>query len=121
MSVHSFIEGLKKSKLLGCKCIECNRMMAPPRMVCTGCGSTNLEEYCFEGKGTIKTKTIIYVPLKKFRDLNPYTVGIVALNEGPNITGLILGENESIKIDDKVEVVCFDEGEGKVLAFKLLD
>jgi hypothetical protein len=115
------MEGLKESKLLGCKCVECNKIMAPPRMVCTGCGSTNLEEYCFEGKGTIKTKTIIYVPLTKFKDLTPYTVGIVELDESPNITGLILGENESIKIGDRVEVVYLDEWEGKVLTFKLLD
>jgi uncharacterized OB-fold protein len=37
------------------------------------------------------------------------------------ITGLIPGDNESIKIGDKVEAVYLDEGEEKILAFKKID
>lgn len=121
MSVHSFMEGLKESKLLGCACGGCDNLMLPPRMICTKCGSTNLKEYCFDGKGTIKTKTIIYVPLTKFQDLSPYTVGIIELDEGPMITGMVLGEVDEIKIGDRVEAVYIDEGEEKLLAFTVTD
>ena len=64
---------------------------------------------------------MIHVPLTKFKDLNPYTVGIVDLDEDPSITGLILGDNESIEIGDRVKVVYLDEGEDKILAFKKID
>lgn len=117
----NFKEGLKKEQLLGCKCIECEKLMAPPRMICIKCGSTELEAYYLKEKGIIKTKTVIHVPLTKFKDLNPYTVGIVDLEEGPSITGLILGDNESIKIGDRVKVVYLDKGEDKILAFKKSD
>lgn len=121
MSVNSFREGLKESKLLGCVCEGCDNLMLPPRMICNKCGSTDLKEHCFDGKGTIKTKTTIYVPLTKFQDLSPYTVGIIELDEGPSITGMILGEIDKIKIGAKVEAVYLDEGDGKILAFKLVD
>ena len=121
MSVHSFREGLKESKLQGCSCGNCDNLMLPPRMICPKCGSTDLNEYCFEGKGAIKTKTIVYVPLTRFQDLSPYTVGIIELDEGPMITGMVLGEADKINIGDRVEAVYIDEGEEKLLAFKLAD
>ena len=118
LSVFNFKESLKKEQLLGCKCIECKIIMAPPRMICTNCGSSEVEAFRLNERGTIKTKTVIHVPLTKFKDFNPYTVGIVDLDEGPSITGLILGDNETIEIGDKVKVVYLDEGEEKILAFK---
>ena len=62
--------------------------------------------------------TVVRVPLTRFQDLSPYGVGIIKLDEGPLITGMILGEIENIKIGDRVEAVYLDEGEDKVLAFK---
>ena len=119
MSVHSFKKGLKDSKLIGSVCEVCNNFMLPPRMICTKCGSTDLKEHCFDGNGTIKTKTVVYVPLTKFQELSPYTVGIVELDEGPMITGMILGDIDKISIGDRVEAVYLDEGEEKLLAFKM--
>ena len=120
MSVSSFKAGLKESKLEGCICEDCNKMMLPPRLICPDCGSTNLKEHCFDGKGVIRTKTVVHVPLSKFQDLSPYTVGIIELDEGPMITGMILGEVDKIKIGDRVEAVYMDEGEDKLLAFKVV-
>jgi len=94
--------------------------MLPPRLICTKCGSTNLKEHCFEGKGTIKTKTVVHVPLSKFQDLSPYTVGIIELDEGPMITGMVLGDIDKIKIGDRVEAVYMEEGEEVILAFKVV-
>lgn len=120
MSVHSFKEGLKEFKLKGCICENCKNQMLPPRMICTKCGSTDLKEHCFDGKGTIKTKTVIYVPLTKFQELSPYTVGIIELEDGVMITGMVLGEIDKINIGDRVEAVYLDEGEEKLLAFKVV-
>lgn len=121
MSVSGFKEGLKVSELRGSLCEECENLMLPPRIICNRCGSTNLKEFCIEGKGRIKTKTVIYVPLTKFQDLCPYTVGIIELDEGPMITGMIIGDIKNVKIGNKVEAVYLDEEEEKILAFKVID
>jgi uncharacterized OB-fold protein len=120
MSVSSFKAGLKESKLKGCVCEECKNLILPPRLICTKCGSTNLTEQCFNGKGAIRTKTVIHVPLSKFQDLSPYTVGIIELDEGPMITGMVLGDIDKIKIGDRVEAVYMEEGEEVILAFKVV-
>jgi uncharacterized OB-fold protein len=118
MSVHDFREALKDSELLGCVCCECGKNMLPPRLVCCECGSTELEEHRFEGKGVIKTITIVRVPLTRFKELCPYGVGIIELDEGPMITGMIIGDLDKLEIGDQVEAVYLDEGEEKLLAFK---
>jgi uncharacterized OB-fold protein len=48
-------------------------------------------------------------------------VGIIELEQGPMITGLIIGEVEKIKIGDKVEAVYIDEAGERVLAFKVVN
>ena len=121
MSVFSFKQGLKDGKLLGCICEDCNNKMLPPRMICSKCGSTKLKEHCFDGKGVIKTKTVIHVPLSKFQDIGPYTVGIIKLDEGPMITGMVVGDPDTVKIGDKVEADYIDIGEERILAFKKSD
>jgi uncharacterized OB-fold protein len=120
MSVNSFKAGLKESKLKGCVCEDCETLMLPPRLICNKCGSTNLKEHCFNGKGTIKTKTVVHVPLSKFQDLSPYMVGIIELDEGPLITGMVLGDIDKIKIGDRVEAFYMNEGEETILAFKVI-
>jgi uncharacterized OB-fold protein len=79
MSVYSFKEGLKESKLKGCICVDCNKSMLPPRMICSDCGSLDLKEHFFIGKGILKTKTVVRVPLTRFQELCPYMVGIIEL------------------------------------------
>jgi uncharacterized protein len=121
LSVNHFKEGLKVSELRGCVCEGCGNLLLPPRLICNKCGESTLKEQCFIGKGTIKTKTVVRVPLTKFQDLCPYVVGIIELEQGPMITGLIIGEVEKIKIGDKVEAVYIDEAGERVLAFKVVN
>jgi len=117
MSVYEFKEGLKESKLKGRKCNSCGSLMLPPRRICPRCGTTDLNMYEFTGEGVLKTKTMIYMSLPRFAELSPYSVGIVQLDEGPTISGMILGEVDKIKIGDRVKAVYLDEGSERILAF----
>jgi uncharacterized OB-fold protein len=121
MSVFSFKEGLKESRLKGCICESCDNLILPPRIICNECGSTELKEHCFDGKGVIKAKTVVRVPLTKFQDLCPYSVGIIELDEGPMVTGMILGDVDDIKIGDRVIAFYMDVEEEKVLAFTVVN
>ncbi len=114
-SVSKFWEGVDNEELKGCECSMCGKLMLPARIICPDCGSTNLEGKRYEGKGSLKTKTVIHVSLPKFQKMAPHGVGIIDLDEGVSISGLLLGDPE---IGDRVEVVYFEyEGE-KILAFK---
>lgn len=112
--VSKFWEGVSNKELKGCSC-SCGKMILPARMICPDCGSTDLSSMQYRGKGVVKTKTMIYVPLPRFKEMCPYSVGIIDLEEGVSISGMLLDDPE---IGQKVEAVYLEDGESKLLAFK---
>jgi uncharacterized OB-fold protein len=117
-TVNWFRELLNEDHLVGVRCKSCGELMLPPRMICKNCGSTDLEEYEFKGTGKVKTSTTIYVPLTRFQEISPHSVGIVEMDEGVSISGLILSEGKEPKIGEKVEAIFFKNEDQTVLAFK---
>jgi uncharacterized OB-fold protein len=113
--VSKFWEGVSNEELKGCRCKSCGKMMLPPRMICPDCGSTELVNTSYKGTGVVKTKTVIHVPLPRFQNMTPYSVGIIDLEEGVSISGMLLDDPE---IGQKVEAVYLEDGEQKLLAFK---
>ena len=113
--VSKFWEGVSNEELKGCSCGSCGKKMLPPRMICPDCGSTELVTKQYKGTGVVKTKTKIYVPLPRFQKMSPYSVGIIDLDEGVSISGMLLDNPE---IGQKVEAVYLEDGEDKLLAFK---
>ncbi len=117
-TVNWFRENLSKDHLMGSKCTSCGKFMLPPRPLCPECGSTNLEAYKYKGTGTLKTNTMIHVPLTRFQEICPYIVGIVELDECVDISGLILCDEKGIQIGEKMEAVYLKNEDQTVLAFK---
>ena len=113
--VSKFWEGVNNEKLKGCKCDSCGKLMLPARMICPECGSRELTTTSYGGKGVVKTKTVIHVPLPRFQKITPYSVGIIELEEGVSISGMLVDDPE---IGENVEVVYIEDGEQKLLAFK---
>jgi len=83
----TYSDALKKNQLLGLKCQGCGAVTCPPKMVCQHCAGSDQEIVELSGKGEIKTFTITYVaPLGREVEA-PYTILMVALEEGPWISG----------------------------------
>ena len=94
----TYSNALKKNKLLGLKCHACGTVTCPPKMVCQACASSDQESVELSGKGEIKTFTTTFVA-PQGRDVEvPYTIVMVALDEGPWISGN-LNEMDPQKID----------------------
>jgi uncharacterized OB-fold protein len=100
--------------LIGKKCPTCSSLYFPSRDVCLKCGSIEMQEHKFIGKGTIATFTIIRTPIvdpeeeisEKFSRSIPYNLAIIQLEEGPLLTSEIVDcTPDKIKIGEKVEVV----------------
>lgn len=117
-TVNWFRDNLNKDHLVGVRCKSCGELMLPPRMICKNCGSTDLDEYEFKGTGKVKAITTIYVPLTRFQEISPHHVGIVEMDEGVSVSGLILSEGSVPKIGDNVEAIFFKNEDQTVLAFK---
>jgi len=97
--IESFYKFVGEGKLMGAKCNKCGEVMLPPRPVCTNCYSKDLSWVELKGSGKLLTYTVIHVAPKQFEALAPYPVGIVKLDEGPQLLGMIRGvELDKIKV-----------------------
>jgi len=114
-TVQSYMDGLRSGTLKGSRCLRCGKQMLPPRPVCPGCGSTMLEWVTFGGSGTVAAVTTIRVPLTRFSDRGDYSVGIVTLDEGVHISGLLTGED--VQIGSRVKAAYEQVGESPLLVF----
>ncbi len=116
---------LKKSRycLVGTRCTTCNSVFFPSRHFCPECRRKGrIEEFSFSGNGKIVSKTVIRIPPEGFEKYSPYTVAIIRLDEGTNITGQVVGDVDSVKVGDRVRAVfrkTCENGRGGLIHYGL--
>ena len=104
-TIESFYNFAKEGKLMAAKCNKCGTLLLPPRPVCTNCLSEDFEWVELKRRGKLLTYTVIYVAPPQFQSMTPYAVGIVKLEDGPNLPGMIRDiEPEEIKVGMEVKV-----------------
>lgn len=123
-----FYKYLEQRKLMGTQCVSCKKVYLPPRPLCTDCFADDMEWVELSGRGTLQAFTSITVGPTFMVELghdrkNPYCCGIVALEEGPQVSGQILGINpqepESIKIGTPLTLEIMQTGEADTFQFWL--
>jgi len=90
------------------QCLNCNTVIFYPRAHCTGCTSGKLEWKKSKGQGTVYSFSIVrqsYHPF--FRNLVPYVVAWIDMDEGPRILSNVVGladPGKDLAIGEKVQV-----------------
>ena len=105
-TIEQFYKFASERKLMAAKCKKCGTMLLPPRPMCTKCFSSDLEWVELENEGKLLTYTVIHVSPKQFESFVPYSVGIVELEDGLKLPGMIRGvepEKISVGMDLKVD------------------
>ncbi len=103
-----FWQATKTRELKYQKCDDCGTVVFYPRRHCTGCTGGSLSWHVASGKGTVYTYSVVrqsYHPF--FRNLIPYAVAWIDLDEGPRILSNIVGVDDplsDIEIGQRVEV-----------------
>ena len=92
--------------LVGEVCPHCDSKIFPPRDVCPYCGQEAKTRFAFSGKGKIYSYTIMRDAPAGYEENLPYTVAVVALEEGPMVTAQLtdLGD-QPVEIGMPVEMV----------------
>nr|MDO8115218.1 Zn-ribbon domain-containing OB-fold protein [Candidatus Sigynarchaeota archaeon] len=104
----NYLNFLNEKKLMGSKCKKCGHVDLPPRKICSKCLSSDTGWIDLTNlSGKLSTFSCVYVGTKRFLDRgfdqkNPYAFGVVTLENGAAITGLLQGVDpkkpETIKI-----------------------
>ena len=98
-TIEQFYKFLSQQKLKAGRCLKCGKIHLPPRPMCDNCFSQDFEWLQISGKGKLVTYTVIHVAPQQFQVLAPYAVGIVELENGLKIPGMIQGTTqEHLKI-----------------------
>jgi len=104
-TIESFYKFVSERKIMAAKCSECGTLLLPPRPVCTKCLSTDFKWVELKGKGKLLSYTVIHVSPVQFESMTPYTVGIVELEDGPHLPGMIRDvETEKIRVGMDLKV-----------------
>ena len=90
------------------RCLECGQAHFYPRAICPHCRSGKLEWIDAAGTGTVYSFTIVHrAPSPAFAADVPYTVALVALDEGPHLmTNIVDCPPGDVAIGMKV-AACF--------------
>lgn len=96
------------------RCRDCAGLQYYPRVVCTHCGSTDLDSQPVAGNGTVYSYTVVCADLRQ--DEEPYVVAIVELAEGPRLLSRIVDcEPAAVRCDMSVRL-RFRAADGQSLA-----
>ena len=93
--------------LVGRHCRTCDTKYFPPVPLCPKCRrKTDFVDSQLSGLGKIYSYTIIHDPPAGFKDLAPYVLALVRLDEGPLVLSQIVEvDSELLKIGMSVQVV----------------
>lgn len=104
-TIESFYKYVSEGKLMAAKCSHCGALQLPPRPMCTKCFSTDFEWVESAKMGKLLTYTVIHVSPVQFQSMVPYAVGIVRLQNGLNLPGMIHDvKPEEIKVGMELKV-----------------
>ena len=108
--------GLREGKLLIQKCRSCSTHRHPPGPLCHVCHEDGHEWIEASGRGTVWSHSVVHEPLDGWPGEVPYTVVIVALEEGVKIvSNLAEGSHEAVRIGAPVVLTIEKNAVGAVL------
>ena len=90
-TVESFYKFVREKKIMGAECNKCGTLILPPRPMCPKCFSKDLKWKESPLKGKLLTYTVIHVSPQQFQTMAPYAVGIIELENGAQLPGMIKG------------------------------
>jgi len=88
-TIEQFYRNINQGKLLGGKCRKCATVYLPPRPMCGNCYSKEFDWIEIPTKGKLSTYTVIHIAPAQFQSMAPYAIGIVQLENGLKLPGMI--------------------------------
>lgn len=88
-TIEQFYKFLSQGKLMAGKCMYCGKIHLPPRPLCDKCFHQTFTWTEVVPKGKLLTYTVIHIAPPQFQDMAPYAVGIIQLENGAKLPGMI--------------------------------
>jgi uncharacterized OB-fold protein len=107
-----FWDALAEGRFVVPRCEECGEHFWYPRRFCPFCASTSIAWPEVSGRATLYSFTVIRKGQGPYRDVGPYVLAIVELEEGPRLMTNVLGvDPEAVRVGQALRVVLDPAGE----------
>ncbi len=108
-----FWEGCREHELRFQQCKDCHHVRWPPSVLCPQCHGTEINWLTARGTGRVYTFTVYHQAFHPgFANELPYTVAVVAMDEGPHLlTNIVDCPPDKVECDMPVEVTWKDVNE----------
>ncbi len=107
-NTEEYWENVKAGRLTYQQCSDCDAVVFTPRLLCTTCGSSNLERKESAGTGEVYTFSVVRQNRNPaFADLGAYALAWIDLDEGFRMLSNVVGvENPStdVHVGQRVQV-----------------
>lgn len=115
-----FVELRDNKKIMGTKCLLCNKVYLPPQSVCGECFGRIDEWVELSGKGTLMSYTVVYQAEESQPAPTPFAYGIIRLDGADTGLTHLLGEVDfdKIRIGMRMEPVFKAKPVGNMLDIK---
>jgi len=80
-AISRFLNELKKGRLIGRKCNNCNRILVPPRVYCDICFRPTNEWVYVKDEGIVTTAVISYITVDARKAEKEQVVGVIQLED----------------------------------------
>jgi uncharacterized OB-fold protein len=112
----AFREHLKGGRFMIQKCGQCGAFVFYPRLLCTGCGASDLKWQEAKGEGTVYSTTTVR---RKPDQGGDYNVAIVELAEGPRLMSKVVDVPPAeVAIGMPVRAAIDQTANGPLLVFR---
>jgi uncharacterized OB-fold protein len=104
-----FLQELKKGRIIGRTCIQCDRVIVPPRMFCEYCYKPTNEWIYLKDTGIVETYSISYIDPNARKIEVPILIGVISIDGASPQHGFMhyFGEMnpEELRIGMKVKAI----------------
>ena len=101
----AFRDALAHEQVLAQRCASCGRSSLPPAPSCLHCGSADVQHVDAATTGALYTWTVTHVAFDPaYADEVPYTVGVVDLDDGSRLSGMVEEPAENVRAGMRLQV-----------------
>ena len=116
VETEEFWAATAEGRLLLKRCDACAHVIWYPRGICPDCHSTETSWFEASGNGEIYTFTVNHKGDGPWKEVAPYILAYVQLDEGPRVmTNIVDCDVDTVEIGQRVTAVWDDTGQGNAL------
>jgi uncharacterized protein len=114
LETEPFWDAADSGRLVLPRCDACDTVIWYPRLFCPHCHGNEITWIEASGRGTVYSYTVVRKSMGEWKDVVPYVLAYVELDEGPRVLTNVVGcDPDAVEVGQPVEVTFDRSSEGR--------